>query len=82
MRYAPYDLPGAVRRFFARVAPSLAVIFETELWPNLYRECGRRRVPLVLASARISARSLSRYRRLGRLFSETLAPGHGRGRAG
>ncbi|HEX4388205.1 MAG TPA: lipid IV(A) 3-deoxy-D-manno-octulosonic acid transferase [Steroidobacteraceae bacterium] len=73
VRYAPYDLPGAVRRFFARVSPSLAVIFETELWPNLYRECGRRRVPLVLASARISARSVSRYRRLGRLFSETLA---------
>ena len=48
----------------------LAVIFETELWPNLYHECGRRRVPLVLASARISARSVSRYRRLGRLFSE------------
>ena len=73
VRYAPYDLPGAVRRFFARVTPRLAVIFETELWPNLYRECGRRRVPLVLASARISARSLGRYQRLGRLFSDTLA---------
>ena len=73
VRYAPYDLPGAVRRFFARVAPRLAVIFETELWPNLYRECGRRRVPLVLASARISARSLGRYQRLGRLFTDTLA---------
>lgn len=73
VRYVPYDLPGAVRRFFARVQPRLAVIFETELWPNLYRECGRRRVPLVLASARISARSLSRYHRLGRLFTDTLA---------
>src|SRR5262249_40307993 len=73
VRYAPYDLPGAVRRFFARVAPRLAVLLETELWPNLYRECGRRRVPLVLASARISARSLGRYQRLGRLFTDTLA---------
>jgi len=73
VRYAPYDLPGAVRRFFARVQPRLAVIFETELWPNLYRECGRRRVPLVLASARISERSVSRYRRLGRLFTDTLS---------
>ncbi|HET7755623.1 MAG TPA: lipid IV(A) 3-deoxy-D-manno-octulosonic acid transferase [Steroidobacteraceae bacterium] len=73
IRYVPYDLPGAVRRFFRRVQPQLAVIFETELWPNLYRECGRRRIPLVLASARVSARSLGRYRRLGTLFRDALA---------
>jgi 3-deoxy-D-manno-octulosonic-acid transferase len=73
VRYLPYDLPGAVRRFLERVQPRLAVIFETELWPNLYRECGRRRVPLVLASARLSERSVDGYRRFGRLFRETLA---------
>ena len=73
VRYVPYDLPGAVRRFLRRVDPRLAVIFETELWPNLYRECGRRRVPLVLASARISERSLGRYRRLGALFRDALS---------
>ena len=73
VRYLPYDLPGAVRRFFRRVQPRLAVIFETELWPNLYRECGRRRVPLVLASARVSVRSAGRYRRLGALFSGALS---------
>ena len=73
VRYVPFDLPGAVRRFLRRVDPRLAVIFETELWPNLYRECGRRRVPLVLASARISERSLGRYRRLGALFSDALS---------
>jgi 3-deoxy-D-manno-octulosonic-acid transferase len=75
VRYLPYDLPGSVRRFFSRVRPRLAVIFETELWPNLYRECGRRRVPLVLASARLSPRSVGHYRRLGALFSETLSQG-------
>jgi 3-deoxy-D-manno-octulosonic-acid transferase len=75
VRYLPYDLPGAVRRFFARVRPRIAVIFETELWPNLYHECGRRRVPLVLASARLSLRSVGRYRRLGALFRETVARG-------
>jgi len=73
VRYVPYDLPGAVRRFFARVQPRLAVIFETELWPNLYHESARRGVPLVLASARISARSLRRYQRLGALFRDTLS---------
>jgi 3-deoxy-D-manno-octulosonic-acid transferase len=75
VRYLPFDLPGAVHRFFNRIRPRIAVIFETELWPNLYHQCGRRRVPLVLASARLSARSVDRYGRLGALFRETLAQG-------
>lgn len=75
LRYVPYDLPGSVRRFFARARPRLAVILETELWPNLYAECGRRGVPLVLASARVSPRSVGRYRRLVPLFRATLAHG-------
>jgi 3-deoxy-D-manno-octulosonic-acid transferase len=73
VRYLPFDLPAAVDRFLTRVQPRLAVIFETELWPNLYRECARRNIPLALANARISARSLKRYRRLGGLFRDTLA---------
>jgi 3-deoxy-D-manno-octulosonic-acid transferase len=75
VRFVPYDLPGSVRRFFDRVQPRLAIILETELWPNLYNECGRRGVPLVLASARISPRSVDRYRRLASLFRETLSHG-------
>jgi 3-deoxy-D-manno-octulosonic-acid transferase len=75
VRYVPYDLPGSVRRFFDRIRPRAAIILETELWPNLYHECGRRGVPLVLASARISPRSVSRYRRLAGLFRETLSHG-------
>ncbi len=75
VRYVPYDLPGSVRRFFDRVRPRVAIILETELWPTLYHECGRRRVPLVLASARISPRSVGRYRRLASLFRETLSHG-------
>ena len=75
VRYVPYDLPGSVRRFFDRVRPRVAIILETELWPTLYHECGRRRVPLVLASARISPRSVGRYRRLAGLFRETLSHG-------
>jgi 3-deoxy-D-manno-octulosonic-acid transferase len=75
VRFVPYDLTGSVRRFFDRVQPRLAVILETELWPNLYDECGRREVPLVLASARISPRSVGRYRLLASLFRKTLANG-------
>ena len=36
--FAPFETPGAVRRFFDRIRPELAVIIETELWPNLYAE--------------------------------------------
>lgn len=75
VRYVPFDLPGSVRRFFRRVQPRIAVIFETEVWPNLYHECSRRRIPLVLASARLSARSVTRYRKLGGLFRDALARG-------
>jgi 3-deoxy-D-manno-octulosonic-acid transferase len=75
VRFVPFDLPGAARRFFERVRPRLAVIFETELWPNLYHECRTRRVPLILASARISPRSVRRYRRLLGLFEDTLSQG-------
>lgn len=73
--YAPYDLPGSVRRFFDRIRPRLAIILETELWPTLFHECGKRNVPLVLASARISPRSVSRYRLLVGLFSQALSHG-------
>jgi 3-deoxy-D-manno-octulosonic-acid transferase len=73
--YIPYDMPGAVRRFFDRFKPRLAIIMETEIWPNLYHECGRRGVPLVLANARVSPRSVGKYRRFVGLFAETLAHG-------
>jgi 3-deoxy-D-manno-octulosonic-acid transferase len=69
IRFLPYDTPGSVRRFLARIQPRTAIIMETELWPNLLRECERRGVPVLLASARLSDRSVARYRRFGKLFS-------------
>jgi 3-deoxy-D-manno-octulosonic-acid transferase len=73
IRFLPYDTPGSMRRFLGRIRPRLALIMETELWPNLYRECRRRGIPLLLASARLSARSVSRYRRFGGLFRELFS---------
>src|ERR1700674_5767980 len=69
IRFLPYDTPGSVRRFLERSRPRIAVIMETELWPNLFRECERRAIPVVLASARLSEKSVARYRRFGRLFA-------------
>lgn len=73
VRFLPIDVPGAVRRFLDRAAPRVGIVMETELWPNLYHECRRRRVPLALASARLSERSARRYRRMSSLIEPTLA---------
>ncbi len=73
--YLPYDLPGSVRRFLDRTQPRVAIIMETEIWPTLYHALGRRGIPLVMASARVSTRSVDRYRRMASLFRETLSHG-------
>jgi 3-deoxy-D-manno-octulosonic-acid transferase len=71
--YAPYDLPGAVARFLGRVRPRLAIVMETELWPNLFQACRRKGIPLLLVNARLSQRSLAGYRRVRPLIARTLA---------
>lgn len=73
--YIPFETPLAVNRFFKRTDPAIALILETEIWPNLYHGCGVRRIPLVLVSARISPRSVRSYRKLLPLFRETLSHG-------
>ncbi|WP_286790382.1 MULTISPECIES: lipid IV(A) 3-deoxy-D-manno-octulosonic acid transferase [unclassified Pseudomonas] len=62
--YLPYDVPCAVARFLDHVRPTLAVIMETELWPNYIHQCSRRGIPVALANARLSARSAKGYGRL------------------
>ena len=73
VRFLPYDMPDAVSRFLERIRPRLAILMETELWPNLLHGCARRGVPVVLASARLSPRSVARYRRFGGLFREIFS---------
>lgn len=71
--YAPYDLPGAVQRFLTRTQPRLALIMETELWPNLFHSCHRQGVPVVVANARLSERSAKGYAKIRSLTAQTLA---------
>ncbi len=73
--YIPFEIPTAVRTFYRSVNPEIALIMETEIWPNLYRGCGIRGIPLILVSARISPKSVPGYRRLLPLFRETLSHG-------
>jgi 3-deoxy-D-manno-octulosonic-acid transferase len=72
-RYAPYDLPGAVRRFLERVHPQLVIIMETELWPNILHQCSRRQIPVLLANARLSEQSAASYRRVSVTAGRMLA---------
>ncbi len=71
--YLPLDLPGAVKRFFDRVQPAFLIIMETEIWPNLYFEARRRDIPVMIANARISERSIQGYRRFKRLTTAALS---------
>lgn len=73
--YIPFETPRAVRSFFDATRPQIALIMETEIWPNLYQACGARGIPLVLVSARISPKSVDNYRKLLPLFRETLSYG-------
>lgn len=68
----PFDLPSFNWRFLNRVRPLAMIVLETELWPNLYRQAHERNIPVLLVSARMTERSLQRYRWLGKLVSDAL----------
>ncbi len=71
--YLPYDLPTAAARFLDRAQPRLAVIMETELWPNHIHQCAKRGIPVALANGRLSERSAKGYGRFARLTAPMLA---------
>lgn len=70
--YTPFDLGPIVDRFLDAVRPRLAVVMETEIWPNMLRACESRGIPVVLANARLSVRSERGYARLASFTRETL----------
>lgn len=70
--YLPYDLPDACGRFFDHFKPSVGLLMETELWPNLIAGARRHNVPLLLVNARLSARSQRGYQRLLPLIRPAL----------
>ena len=70
--YLPYDLPFSVHRFLKQTRPRLALIVETEIWPNLYFGCFKRGIPLMIVNARLSDRSLRGYAPLRALLGSAL----------
>jgi 3-deoxy-D-manno-octulosonic-acid transferase len=61
LAWFPVDQPWIVDRFFERLKPRALLLMETEIWPNILRECERRGVPAVVLNARISDKHYSRY---------------------
>ena len=72
--WQPWDTPGATARFMAHFRPRLGVLMETEVWPELVAQAAARSVPLVLANARLSERSLRKAQR----WSALARPAYGR----
>src|SRR5262245_18364730 len=68
----PFDWTFTVRRTLRLVRPRLVVMVETEIWPNLLRECGKSGMKTILVNGRISYRSFPRYRLIGPFFRRVL----------
>ena len=71
--YAPFDFPGPVKRVLATLNPSLLVIMETEIWPNLIHQAHRRGTRIAIVNGRISPKSFAGYRRIRGFLRGVLA---------
>jgi 3-deoxy-D-manno-octulosonic-acid transferase len=70
--YFPFDLTFVVRRTLDLVRPRLFIMMETEIWPNLLRECRARGIKTAVVNGRISARSFPRYRLIRPMMKRVL----------
>ncbi len=72
--YFPLDWTFCVRRALNAVCPSVVLVLETEIWPSFLREAGRRKIPVLFVSGRISDRSFARYQNYLGVFGFFLRP--------
>ncbi len=70
--YGPFDLQRCIKRFLNQVRPNLALMIETEIWPNWMAACASREIPVALLNARLSERSFRGYQKLGSMMGATL----------
>src|SRR5229473_2723923 len=71
--YFPFDWAFIVRRTLSLVKPRVFIMMETEIWPNLLRQCRKRGVKTIVINGRISSRSYPRYRLIRPFFRRVLA---------
>ena len=70
--YFPFDWAWTVRRALDRIAPSVVLVMETELWPHFLRQCRSRGIPVAVVNGRISEKSFRRYARVKFFMREVL----------
>ncbi len=70
--YLPYDYSWAMDKFLAHSQPRLIIVMETELWPNLLALAQRKKIPVLLANARLSAKSAEGYSKIQGLMTPML----------
>jgi 3-deoxy-D-manno-octulosonic-acid transferase len=70
--YAPYDMPDSIARFLRRMNPVIAIVMETELWPNTIAALHRRGIATIVANARLSEKSARGYGRISALTRPML----------
>jgi 3-deoxy-D-manno-octulosonic-acid transferase len=72
-QFIPLDAPRYVGRFLEHWRPDLALFVESDLWPNLILETGRRRIPMIMVNGRLSERSFRRWRRVPNVIAALLS---------
>jgi 3-deoxy-D-manno-octulosonic-acid transferase len=70
--YYPYDIPLFINNFLQRVRPSILLMVETEIWPNLLTICQQQQIPSLLGNGRLSAKSARAYQRFGSFTRQTF----------
>lgn len=70
--YCPLDTRRAMRGLLDRLRPQALVVVETEIWPNLYRECHRREIPVAIVNARVSEKTMNAPAWIRKLYAEVL----------
>jgi 3-deoxy-D-manno-octulosonic-acid transferase len=71
--YLPYDLPCVIKRFLGVFKPKIAIVMEKEIWPNLYAQCAKNTIPLIIINARLSKNSAKGYKKISALVKPALA---------
>jgi len=70
--YLPYDYPGSMKRFIKSITPCLAIIMETEIWPNMIHACYQQSIPIIYTNVRFSSRSYTLYKRFAAIIRPTI----------
>lgn len=72
--FLPLDHGGLLKHFLKKYPPALILVMETEIWPNLFYEAHRLKIPLVMVSACLSSLSFSRYQKIKKTIQRLLSP--------